>query len=469
MKRILLILVLLAIGILLPTAAFAQGPSGSYASGIACLNLSQDNTLATITFYNQQGGTVTTVSNPALEPNKPWLLFTPSISGLGSGFLGSAVVGSGAEVACSVNTQTTGGTQRVGTAEGVATANTGAKLYATQVLNNAGGFSSYVAIQNAGDAAADVRVTYYNLQGQQAIAPQTVNIPAKSSKVFYQDQAGLAAGFNGSATFEAVNGTTPLAGAVALYSTGGAQLLSFNTFKDGANKVYLPRVAKNLSGQGYTGGWACQNLGPDPADMTMNVTMLNQATSTTVNAQLTKNGVAVGQSWLGYFGSTLGNAALDAIQRGYGSAVVTSTGGKIACTVNEDNRTGGGTQPNLIGQGATYGGVPDGGQSTKIFFPQIVALGANSFRGGFQIANTTGTATTCTYTYSNGDIVNNAPLAANGSNSIFAESNLTNNKTNFNGSVVVQCGQPVVGIYNLSIIGGAAAGDPYASNNGINQ
>jgi hypothetical protein len=60
-------------------------------------------------------------------------------------------------------------------------------------------------------------------------------------------------------------------------------------------------------------------------------------------------------------------------------------------------------------------------------------------------------------------------LAANGSNSIFAESNLTNNKTNFNGSVVVQCGQPVVGIYNLSIIGGAAAGDPYASNNGINQ
>jgi hypothetical protein len=26
-----------------------------------------------------------------------------------------------------------------------------------------------------------------------------------------------------------------------------------------------------------------------------------------------------------------------------------------------------------------------------------------------------------------------------------------------------------VGIYNLSIIGGAAAGDPYASNNGINQ
>ena len=471
MKRVLLILVLLTIGILLPTAVFAQGPTGSYASGIACLNLSPSSTTALITFYNQQGNPVTTVQNLALEPNKPWLLFTPNISNLGSTFLGSAVVGSGAEVACSVNTQTTGGgTQRVGTAEGVSAANTGAKLYATQVLNNAGGFGSYVAIQNADNtAAADVRVTYFNLQGNQAIPPQTVNIPANSSKIFYQDQAGLPAGFNGSATFEAVNGTTPLAGAVALYSINGAQLLSFNTFKDGANKVFLPRVAKNLSGQGYTGGWACQNLGPDPANMTMDVTMLNQATGTTVTGQLTKSGVAVGQSWLRYFGSTLGNAALDGIQRGFGSAVVTSTGGKIACTVNEDNRTGGGTQLNLIGQGATYGGVPDGEQSTKMFFPQIVALGDNSFRGGFQIANTTGTATTCTYTFSNGDVVSNKPLAANASNSEFAQNLLTNNKTNFNGSVVVQCGQPVVGIYNLSIIGAAAAGDPYASNNGINQ
>ena len=471
MKRILIIVVLLAIGLLLPAAAFAQGPSGNYASGIACLNLSQNTTTASIAFYNGSGGLVTTVNNPSMSPNAPWLLFTPSIGGLGSGFLGSAVVSSGAEVACSVNTQTTGGTQRVGTAEGLASGATGPKQYATQVLNNAGGFSSYVAIQNASNDAATVRVTYYNLQGQQAIAPQESSIPGNASKVFYQDNAGLPAGFNGSATFESVNGTTPLAGAVAIYNGNGAQLLSFNTFKQGAAKVFLPRVSKNLSGQGYTGGWACQNLGPGVANMTMQVAMLNQANGQTVSATLNRTNVAVGQSWLGYFGSATGNAALDAITRGFGSATVTATGGTIACTVNEDNRTGGGNPnlQNLIGQGATYGGVPDGEQSNSMFFPQVVALGANSFRGGFQIANTTGNATTCTYTFSNGDVVNNAPLAANGSNSVFAESVLTNNKTSFNGSVKVQCGQPVVGIYNLSIIGGAAAGDPYASNNGINQ
>lgn len=348
---------------------------------------------------------------------------------------------------------------------------TGPKLYATQVLNNAGGFNSYVAVQNASSDAADVRVTYFNAAGQQQGSPTTTSVPGNASKVFYQDDAGLPAGFNGSATFESVNGTTPLAGAVAIYNSNGAQLLSFNTFKQGAAKVFLPRVSKNLSGQGYTAGWACQNLGPGVANMTMQVSMLNQGNGQTVNATLTRNGVAVNQSWLGYFGSTTGDAGLDAITRGFGSAVVTATGGNIACTVNEDNRTGGGNPAlaNLIGQGATYGGVPDGEQSNSMFFPQIVALGANSFRGGFQIANTTATATTCTYTFSNGDVVNNVPLAANGSNSVFAESALTNNKTNFNGSVRVQCGQPIVGIYNLSIIGGAAAGDPYAANNGINQ
>jgi hypothetical protein len=102
----------------------------------------------------------------------------------------------------------------------------------------------------------------------------------------------LPAGFNGSATFESVNGTTPLAGAVAIYNSNGAQLLSFNTFKQGAAKVFLPRVSKNLSGQGYTAGWACQNLGPGVANMTMQVSMLNQGNGQTVNATLTRNGVA---------------------------------------------------------------------------------------------------------------------------------------------------------------------------------
>ncbi|RMF28437.1 MAG: hypothetical protein D6759_15835, partial [Chloroflexi bacterium] len=76
---------------------------------------------------------------------------------------------------------------------------------------------------------------------------------------------------------------------------------------------------------------------------------------------------------------------------------------------------------------------------------------------------TTATDTTCTYTFSDGTTVNNVALAGNGSNSVFAP----NYVSNFNGSVTVTCGQPIVGIYNLTIFGGA--GDPFATNNGVNQ
>jgi hypothetical protein len=41
------------------------------------------------------------------------------------------------------------------------------------VLNNAGGFNSYVAVQNASSDAADVRVTYFNAAGQQQGSPTT--------------------------------------------------------------------------------------------------------------------------------------------------------------------------------------------------------------------------------------------------------------------------------------------------------
>jgi len=465
MTRVCIMLLLLTLA-LLPGIASAQGPTGSFASGIACLNLGTATAQATIDFYNTGGTKVANVINPAFEPNKPWLLFTPNISSLGSGFSGSAVVNSAQQAACSVNTQTNGGTQRVGTSEGLATTELGPKAYATQIVNALGNFNSYVSIQNAGAASTKVKARYLNAAGAEVFT-QEVDIPANSSKIFYQEQAGLPVNFIGSAIFEATDGTTPLAGAVALYNTATAQLLSFNTVKGGASKVFLPRLAKNLSGVGYTSGFACQNIGPGPVDMKMDISMLDQDTKAIVAASLSKAAVGEGQSWLGFFGSPTGTA-IDAINKGFGSGIVTTTSGtgKVACTVNEDNRTVG---SNLNGQGSTVAGVPDGKQTKKMFFSQIVALGVNSFRGGFQIANTTATDTTCTYTFSNGDVLSNQSLKANSSNSVFAEAVLTNNKTNFNGSVRVECGEAIVGIYNLTVQGPAAAGDPFATNSGINQ
>ena len=450
-----------------PQTASAVGPEGNWASGIACVNLGTTNGTATLVFYDQTGAVEATVPKPdAFEPNKPWLLFTPNIPGLGDDFFGSAVFSSDVQANCSVNTQTAPGQLvRVGTSGGVSGDDTGPTLYATQILNALAGFNSYVAVQNASSSEADVVAEYYDSNGALVKTLPAVKIPPNASHTFYQDDGNLPANFIGSAIFKSQDTAEVLAGSVGLYNTNTAQLLSVNTFKDGAAKVFVPRLAKNLSGVGYTSGFACQNLGPGDANMTMEISFFNQANQQTVTQTLTKNGVKQGQSWLGYVGDITG--AIGGITRGFGSATVTSTGGLIACTLNEDVRTS--PTAALVGQGSTYAGVPDGDQSTKMSFSQIVALGEASYRGGMQYANTTATATTCTHTYSNGDVKSNVPLAANGSNSIFAQDDLTNNKTNFNGSVEVECGQPIVGIYNLSIIGGAASGDPFATNNGTNK
>lgn len=458
--RVIAFVVVALVAMALPFAAYAQGPSGTYASGISCVNLGDAEATYNITFYDASGAQSGQLSG-TISAGGNVQYFTPNVSEIPSGFLGSAVVSSDQPVACSVNTQTSSGTTRVGTSNGVSSDDTGSTLYATQVLNDLGGFTSYVAVQNASDSAADVTATFYDNTGS-SVHSETETIPGNSSHVFYQDDGNLPAGFIGSATFEAVDGTTPLAGTVNFFNDGSsadtAQFLSYNTFTSGANQVFLPRLAKNISGLGYTSGFSCQNLGPGSADVEMNVTFTDQSDGSTVTATLSRTGLSEGQAWAAYLGNATGTD-LDGVSRGYGSAVVNSTGGEVACTVNEDVRA----PFSNAGQGSTYSGISDGQQSTTMFFPQVVALGNDSFQGGFQIANTTGNATTCDYEFSDGTTVAGQSLDANGSNSVFAP----NHVSSFNGSVTVTCGEPIVGIYNLTIFGGD--GDPFATNNGVNQ
>jgi hypothetical protein len=394
------------------------------------------------------------------------IYYLPSASyssgGLTAGFLGSAVVSSSTELACSVNTQTGSGTVRVGTSNGLASGAIGNKLFATQVLNLSS-YKSYVAVQNAGIAAADVTINYFDTNGVFVIS-DTVNVEANSSHVFYQDDGNLSSGFFGSATVESLE---PLAGTVILYNTGlaangsDAQVLAYNTFTSGARKVFGPRVVKNLSGVGFYSGVSCQNVGLAPTTMTANYTMLDQGTGTTKTGSVVKTGVQPGQTWAVYLGNALGNATLDGITKGYGGVEVTSNASDIACTFNESNAT------TFAGWGSTYSGFPDGSQTFIISFPQIVALGASSFNGGFQFQNTTATPATCDYTFSNGDVISSVALAGSESKSVYAPTTLLNNTTSFNGSAVVECNQPIVGIYNLAA--GALQGDSFATNNGINK
>lgn len=464
--------------------AYAQGPAGSYASGIACANLGASPANISLSFYNGDGTVALSYTDPTAIPvGGSRNYFTPSSpAGIPSGFLGSAVVSSDQQLACTVNTQAVGaglGTvsnpARVDTSAGVTSDKTSSVLFAPQVIKALGGFNSYVSVQNSENTAQVVYVSYVDRNGvAYPAARESFTIPAQSSHVFYQTQnANLPAGFLGGAT---ITSTGKLATVVAFYNnaanTASTQFNTYAAFPSGANKVLLPRVVRNY--YGYQGGLSVQNVG-------------SAATAVTVTFSFAGNTYVVpnvsinpGATYSPYLPGVAQLAPVDALPVGQrtGNAVVQAApGGSIVAIVNEDNRGTcnsapgcGVIAPEVVGSSNTYTGFPDGVQTTTTFFTQVTRKAGTIYSGGFQLANTTGTATTCNITYSGASAANetNVALAANGSFSRFGP-NVANLPDGFNSSVKVVCGQPVVGISNLSARSTGYFGDSFAAANGLNQ
>lgn len=488
MKKAFTIMLILSLVLIVNAGiASAQGPSGSYVSGVSCVDLSDNGANINMEVFASadDGGASKGSFIDTINPGSNIQYFTGTTGDkigdrLGTGNTGSVVVSSDNEIACSINTQTTGGTLRVGTSNGLSNDGIAPKLFVPQALRLLDGtgsciFCSYVAIQKAGDTGAStVTARFFDATGNEiTAASQTFDIPANSSHIFYQDtNTNLPANFNGSATFESDDGSN-LAGTVVLFS-GGTTLLTYDAFAGGANTVTGPRFVKNISDSTLFSGLACQNLSTGNTDITADFSIVDQGSGSIVNGSVTKTDVGPNQSFL-LFAGDFGNAALDAIGKGFGSVTVSASGGaEIACTFNEDSRTAGSS---FNGTGSTYNGLPSAAASTTVSFPQVVALGASSFRGGFQYANTTSNDTTCTHTYATTSgvlgTVSGVTLAGNGSNSIFAETEMKNAggalagaAESFNGSVTVTCDDPIVGIYNLAAL--PLGGDSFITNTGVN-
>jgi hypothetical protein len=162
-----------------------------------------------------------------------------------------------------------------------------------------------------------------------------------------------------------------------------------------------------------------------------------------------------------------------------GSAIIQAdAGGTIVANVNQDNRGSctsgvacGTIQPNWIGQAAAYSAVADGTQTDTVYFVQVARhVGTPDFSGGYAYSNTTASATTCSVTFPSATAANQTgvALAANSTNSIFAP-NVTNLPDGYDGSVIVTCGQPIIGISNISGRNTAYLGDSYGQTNGFNR
>jgi hypothetical protein len=327
-------------------------------------------------------------------------------------------------------------------------------------------------VQNTTTSAVNVTVSYKNRTGGAVgAATETVSIPGQSNHVFYQtDNANLPDGFIGAATIAAEGGAAPLAVTVNFYNSGSssdtAQLHSYNGFSSGANVLYVPRIVRNY--HGYNGGLSIQNVGN--AATTVKITFTFAGKNYVYNSPSIAKGAA-----LPLYAPDIN--ALDPVDGlvnslRFGSAVIeAAAGGSVVAIINEDNRGGPGIPQERVGQGSSYNAVPNGQQTNTVFFAQITRKASGIFSGGFQVANTTGTAATCDISYSGapGANENNVALPKNGAIRRYAP-DVANLADGYNASVTVQCTQPVVAISNLAAEPGSSKfGDSFTQANGLNQ
>lgn len=467
--------------------AVAQGPSGTYASGIACTNLSTTEAATIlIQFIDADSANVAlTYVDPIPVPiGGSRNYFTPvTPPGLAEGFVGSAVVSSNVPLACNVNTQVVSGgvgsaanPARVGTSAGVDGASTNNRLFAPQVLKSFFGYNSYIAVQNAeSNKSINVTVDYTDRFGvAYGAASETVAIPALSTHIFYQaSNADLPTGFLGGATIDA--GSDKMAAVVNFYNSGAnaqtAHFHSYNAFPAGGAKLFVPRFVRNF--YGFNSGMSVQNVGGSSTSVTVTYTF---GGSTYID---TSGPIAPGATYAPYAPSIVALNPVDSLGVGArtGSAVIEAApGGSVVAIINEDNR---GTCNSAVcpaipayqnGFGSSYNAFLDGEQSPDVFFAQVPRAAGSIFSGGFQIGNTTGSSGTCSIAWSGQGAAaeSGVAIAANGSLARFAPG-VAGLPDGFNSSVVVSCTVNIVGISNFSSQSVSYVGDSFVTGNGLNQ
>jgi len=460
------VLVILALGIVvllvLGLGVAAQGPGGTWVSGIQIQNQSDAyTTTITIEFFRTDG-TVAKVFTDTIAAGKSKTYYVPAhIPGLEDDFIGSAVVSSSQPVAAILNTQedspgTEAEPKRLGSAIGVAEPAT--EAFAPYLRKGYYGRNSYMAVQNTSGSEATVYVSYRDGSGAALpTAGETAVVPEYSTKIFYQDaSANLPSGFYGSAV---ITSTAPLAVVVnnanesTSYQTSGFE--SYNGFSSGAakTKLYLPKLTINY--YGYQTGFQIQNAGTVAATMAMSYTFGS------TSYYKTSPSIEPGAAWSVYLANYPKSGLPEGLS-GPGAAIVTS--GQPMVGVVIENKSD-------LGYSAISSAVPDGSGSSTVLFPKFDRT-YYDYNGGIQVQNLGTVATTLQATFSlagRTDVTVTSDPVPPGGSAYWYGPNVSGLTEAFYGSVVVISleDQPIAGVYTSK--NGVKKGDSYTAYNGIQK
>ncbi len=361
-----LLLGALAIGV--PVAQAQE--FANYTSGVQVANLEGTTANVTLVAYDANGPTGTPMSDDI--PANGSVTFFP-ISGVASGFSGSIVVSSDKNVAAISNILGNGGAagaSYVGRSAGATTV----LLPLLNKDNN--GFTTWFSVQNAGQADANVTVSYSD--GQPA---DTFTLKPGAARVIYQKNKSHAKVFAGTIT-----SSQPVVAAVIQESN--RIMFAYTGFSETPNtNPVFPLI--NANNSGYVTGLQIQNGGGTATNVTVSYTP-TPGNGTACTETQTINPGASNTFALAAFANGA-NSTCAAGARFVGSATVTTNSANMPL-VAIGNQLG-------ASNGGAYSAFEAAAATNSVVMPLIMDRNSG-YNTGFNVQNVGGPASQVTCVFS---------------------------------------------------------------------
>jgi hypothetical protein len=228
-------------------------------TGLQVQNLADASVSVAVTYQRTNGPGGPWRETAVIAPRSAHTFYQPANTSLPDGFVGSAIVESpaGSRITAVVNELHTAGN---GSAYEGATSGSTA-MSAPLLFKNSGGWNTGLQVQNVGNLATNVTVTYQSSDGRGGPWMERTTVEAGGSVTYYQPaNAELPDGFVGSATITSTN-NQPLVGIVNEVHTGRGVAMTYRALSDSAPSLVMPYMARNDGG--WNTGLQVQNMGSE--------------------------------------------------------------------------------------------------------------------------------------------------------------------------------------------------------------
>jgi len=499
MKKVKISILITAILIsLIASTSFAQYSGNTWGTTYQIVNIGNGTTSIGVKYYDSTGTEdldAARTFTDVLKGASVKVIQVRDDVNLGNGTYSAVISSTGQPVAAIVNQElypsgSINPQPPFSSYSGISPEEAGRVIFLPVAMYNYYTYYTEIIIMNIGtNPATGITIDYYpttvgsTVQGNQLLASAVPTLaPNQSITISQKDMAQLGTRFLGTAVVNSPN--SDIAVVVNQHSPENYKLMSYNGFKEGSTLLFMPNHMRGY--YGYYNSLTIANPNPTAACVRLTYSpsgAANVVSSGSIGPVVVDYKIDGYKNINRYDGPTATDVQSDLdddpiYSRFFGSATIesiTSSSSLTGCpdpalpivAITNGESVSGAT---VDSQSGSFNGILSSAATTKLASPMVYS----SFYGYYTstvIQNTTNTQTTCTFTYTSDAVESTIKnlsktyteiLPANGIINIYegtkgAERGHINTDPTwsdgtykrFNGSVIIECGQPVVGFANL--------------------